>query len=92
MSNFGQSSLDSTKAAARSEHEDSDRGKCSTPGLIRKTAGLNTHSLRRQKKQAEKAEEDVERREWGEKDDKRVQVLILKCTTALTSPCQCLLM
>lgn len=42
MSNFGQSSLESTKAAARSEHEDIDRGKCSTPGMIRKTAGLKS--------------------------------------------------
>lgn len=35
MSNFGQSSLDNTKVGAFREHEDSGRGKCFMPGLIR---------------------------------------------------------
>lgn len=68
MSNFGQSSLGNTKAAARFEHEDSDRGKCSTPGTIRKTAGLkSTPPEGNKKREAEEAEEDVERRERGGK-------------------------
>lgn len=70
MSNFGQSSLESTKAAARFEHEDSDRGKCSTPGLIRKTAGLKSTLKKATKKKAEEAEEDVERNKRAEKEDK----------------------
>lgn len=35
MSNFGQSSLGNTKVGACGEHEDSGRGKCFMPGLIR---------------------------------------------------------
>lgn len=35
MSNFGQSSLGNTKVGTCREHEDSGRGKCFMPGLIR---------------------------------------------------------
>lgn len=35
MSNFGPSSLGNTKVGACREHEDSGRGKCFMPGLIR---------------------------------------------------------
>lgn len=35
MPNFGQSSLGITKVGACREHEDSGRGKCFMPGLIR---------------------------------------------------------
>lgn len=35
MSNFGQSSLGNTKVGACGEHEDSGRGECFMPGLIR---------------------------------------------------------
>lgn len=35
MSNFGQSSLGNTKVGACREHEDSGRGECFMPGLIR---------------------------------------------------------
>ncbi len=42
MSNFGQSSLESTKAGAHSEHKDSQRGKCFVPVLIRRDGRLQS--------------------------------------------------
>lgn len=59
MSNFGQSSLGNTKVGTCREHEDSGRGKCFMPGLIR--------ADRNYKGASPSEEKDEERREGEEK-------------------------
>lgn len=77
MSNFGQSSLGSTKAGARSEHEDSDRGKCFVPAQIRshgKTTKRSLRPRRRRRRGEKKREERKEKgRERKKKNEKWVQ-------------------
>lgn len=62
MSNFGQSSLGNTKVGACREHEDSGRGKCFMPGLIR--------ADRNYKGASPSKEKDEEGRERGEKRER----------------------
>lgn len=59
MSNFGQSSLGNTKVGACREHEDSGRGKCFMPRLIRADRNYKGASPSEGK--------DEEGREGGEK-------------------------
>lgn len=79
MSNFGQSSLGNTKAGARSEHEDSDRGKCFVPAQIRRDGKTTKRSLRGRKRRREKKRE--ERKEKGRKKEKKSvsKILGLEC-------------
>lgn len=72
MSNFGQSSLGSTKAGARSEHEDSDRGKCFVPAQIRSHGKTTKRSLRprRRRRRGEKKREERKEKGRGEKKKK----------------------
>ncbi len=62
MSNFGQSSLGNTKVGACREHEDSGRGKCFMPGLIRADRNYKGASPSEGK--------DEEGREGGEKRER----------------------
>lgn len=67
MSNFGQSSLGNTKVGACREHEDSGRGKCFMPGLIRADRNYKGASP------SEGADEDG--REGGEKQKREKKKL-----------------
>lgn len=76
MSNFGQSSLDNTKVGAFREHEDSGRGKCFMPGLIRADRNYKGPLLH---KEMMKKEERKEKTSVGP-----------ECCVVLVPACQCL--
>lgn len=92
MSNFGQSSLGNTKVGACGEHEDSGRGKCFMPGLIRPDRNYKEASPSKEKD--EEGREGGERRENREKEKKLTGrgSVCLECCMILKHTCQSLLM
>lgn len=88
MSNFGQSSLGNTKVGACGEHEDSGRGKCFMPGLIRPDRNYKEASPSKEKD--EEGREGGERRENREKE--KTGSVGLECCMILKHTCQSLLM
>lgn len=68
MSNFGQSSLGNTKVGACREHEDSGRGKCFMPRLIRADRNYKGASPSEEGKDEQgREEEEEEKRHEREK-------------------------
>lgn len=91
MSNFGQSSLGNTKVGACREHEDSGRGKCFMPGLIRPDRNYKEASPSKEK------DEEGRERERGGKERKEKKLTgrgsgTLECCMILKHTCQNLLM
>lgn len=66
MSNFGQSSLGNTKVGACREHEDSGRGKCFMPRLIRADRNYKGASPSEEGKGEHGREEEEKRRQGRE--------------------------
>lgn len=89
MSNFGPSSLGNTKVGACREHEDSGRGKCFMPGLIRADRNYKGASP------SEGRDEEVS--EGGSREERKKpngwqKSRPQKCGVVLIHACQCLLM
>lgn len=90
MSNFGQSSLGNTKVGAFREHEDSGRGKCFMPGLIR--ADRNYKGASPSKEKDEEGREGGEKPETERKNQTESKSVGLECCMVLIHARQYLLM